>query len=135
MSQAELCPRWPGERCRTFDCRGCAGYETRSEALRAQAERRLHALVDAAGRLERARRAKVRELIEGDGAGAQPPAVLARACDSAHGYVRKRCLDVLRIELEAAFVEHGLHLFDLQNAWLGEWLPLWRRDERSVANG
>lgn len=135
MSAAELCPRWPGEKCRTFDCRGCAGYESRTEALRAQAERRLHALVDAAGRLERVRRAEVRELLQRDGVGPQAAGTLARACDSAHAYTRSRCQDVLGMELEAALVDHGPHLFDLHSAWLGEWLPLWRRDEGGKANG
>ena len=132
MSAAELCPRWAGEKCRLFDCSGCEGYETRADALQAQASRRLHALIGASDELERRRRKRLRDLLGLRPDDEMDEDALEQAADSARAYVHNRCWDALRVELEAALLEHGQHLLDLHDAWLGEWA---KRHGREVTHG
>ena len=134
MSAAELCPRWAGEKCRLFNCGACEGYETRDDALRAQASRRLHALEGASEELERRRRKRLRDLLGLRPDDEMDEDALEQASDSARAYARDRCWATLRVELEAALLEHGQYLLDLHDAWLTEWAAKWKREAAQGAS-
>lgn len=104
MTAPAECPRFHGEHCRSFSCQACEGYDTRADAIQAQAARRLHALAGAASSLERRRARIVRSALRVAGI------ALGRAdfdylLDLVRRDARERAWAEWRVEIEAAVVE------------------------------